>query len=87
VAISDRQRQLAPELNWAGTVHNALRVADWPLREDKDDYALFLGRFHPDKAPHLALDAAHRAGVPLVLAGKCPNRSRKPTSTGRHSPG
>ncbi|MEU4744415.1 glycosyltransferase family 4 protein [Actinosynnema sp. NPDC023658] len=71
VAISDRQRELAPELNWVGTVHNALRLGDWPFRERKEDYALFLGRFHPDKAPHLALDAAHAAGVPLVLAGKC----------------
>lgn len=71
VAISDRQRTLAPELNWIRTVHNALRLRDWPFRADKDDYALFLGRFHPDKAPHLALDAAHQAGVPLILAGKC----------------
>ncbi|WP_020417521.1 glycosyltransferase family 4 protein [Amycolatopsis sp. ATCC 39116] len=71
VAISDRQRELAPGLNWIGTVHNALRLADWPFESEKDDYALFLGRFHPDKAPHLALEAAHRAGLRLVLAGKC----------------
>ena len=71
VAISERQRVLAPELNWVATVHNALRLRDWPFRSRKEDYALFLGRFHPDKAPHLALDAAHAAGVPLVLAGKC----------------
>ena len=71
VAISDRQRVLAPELNWVATVHNALRLRDWPFRSRKEDYALFLGRFHPDKAPHLALEAAHAAGVPLVLAGKC----------------
>jgi glycosyltransferase involved in cell wall biosynthesis len=71
VAISDRQRELAPDLNWTATVHNALRVEDWPFQEQKDDYALFLGRFHPDKAPHLALDAAHAAGLRLVLAGKC----------------
>ncbi|WP_435120828.1 glycosyltransferase family 4 protein [Amycolatopsis thermoflava] len=71
VAISDRQRELAPGLNWIGTVHNALRLADWPFQSEKDDYALFLGRFHPDKAPHLALEAAHRAGLRLVLAGKC----------------
>nr|WP_279630552.1 MULTISPECIES: glycosyltransferase family 4 protein [Amycolatopsis] len=71
VAISNRQRELAPGLNWIGTVHNALRLADWPYQSEKDDYALFLGRFHPDKAPHLALEAAHRAGLRLVLAGKC----------------
>jgi len=71
VAVSGRQRALAPGLNWAGTVHNAVRVADWPFRARKRDYAVFLGRFCPDKAPHLALEAAHAAGLPLVLAGKC----------------
>ncbi|NNH71825.1 glycosyltransferase [Nocardia uniformis] len=71
VAISDRQRELAPDLNWAGRVHNALRTEDWPFQPVKEDYALFLGRYTPDKAPHLALAAAHAVGLPLVLAGKC----------------
>jgi glycosyltransferase involved in cell wall biosynthesis len=71
VAISERQRQLAPELNWAARVHNAIRVDSFPFRRDKQEYALFLGRFHPDKAPHLALEAAHAVGLPMVLAGKC----------------
>ena len=71
IAISDRQRELAPDLNWVGRVHNALRVLDWPFRADKQDYALFLGRFAPYKGAHLAVRAAHEAGIPLVLAGKC----------------
>ncbi len=71
VAISDRQRALAPDLNWAGRVHNALRVQDWPFQPVKQDYALFLGRFTAEKGPHLALTAAHAVGMPLILAGKC----------------
>jgi glycosyltransferase involved in cell wall biosynthesis len=71
VAISHRQRVLAPELNWVGTVHNAVRVEQWPFQDTKRGYALFLGRFSPDKGAHTALDAAHAAGLPLVLAGKC----------------
>ncbi|QLY34153.1 glycosyltransferase [Nocardia huaxiensis] len=71
VAISDRQRRNAPDLNWVGRVHNALRVEDWPFRAEKEDYALFLGRFTECKAPHLALEAAHAADLPLILAGKC----------------
>jgi glycosyltransferase involved in cell wall biosynthesis len=71
VAISERQRELAPDLNWIGTVHNAVRVDDWPFQPDKGAYGLFLGRFSPDKGAHLALDAAHAVGLPLVLAGKC----------------
>lgn len=71
VAISRRQASLAPELNWKATVHNGLRPSAWPFAHSKGEYALWLGRYHPDKAPHLALEAAHEAGIPLVLAGKC----------------
>ncbi len=71
IAISDAQRSSAPDLAWAATVHNAIRSETFPFRAQKDDYALFLGRFHSDKAPHLAIDAARAAGLPIVLAGKC----------------
>ena len=34
------------------------------------NYLLWLGRVCPEKAPHLAIDAAERAGLPIVLAGQ-----------------
>ena len=71
VAISENQRRSAAELNWAGTVHNAIDVSSFPFRDRKDDYVLFLGRFHETKGPHLAIDAARAAGVRILLAGKC----------------
>jgi glycosyltransferase involved in cell wall biosynthesis len=71
VAISDAQRSSAPDLPWAARVHNAIRAETFPFRAEKEDYALFLGRFHPEKSPHLAIDAARAAGLPIVLAGKC----------------
>ena len=71
VAISKAQRSSAPDLAWSATVHNAIRADTFPFRAEKDDYAVFLGRFHPEKAPHLAIDAARAAGLPIVLAGKC----------------
>jgi len=77
VAISDRQQELAPDLNWVGRVHNALRVQEWPFQAAKGDYALFLGRFAPYKGAHLAVQAAHQAGVPVVLAGKCNEPAEK----------
>lgn len=77
VAVSDRQRELAPDLNWIGRVHNALRVEEWPFQTEKRDYVLFLGRFAPYKGAHLAVQAAHQAGVPLVLAGKCNEPAEK----------
>jgi glycosyltransferase involved in cell wall biosynthesis len=71
VAISDVQRASSPDLAWSATVHNAIRAETFPFRADKDEYAIFLGRFHPHKAPHLAIDAARAVGMPIVLAGKC----------------
>ena len=71
VAISAAQRRAAPGLPWVGTVHNAVDVTTFPYREAKDDMLLFLGRLHPDKAVHLAIDAARAAGLPIVVAGKC----------------
>src|SRR5205807_142473 len=47
VAISQAQRRAAPQLPWAGMVHNGIRVADYPYRADKEDFALFLGRLSP----------------------------------------
>ena len=51
VAISENQRRSAADLNWAGTVHNAIDVSSFPFRDRKDDYVLFLGRFHADQGP------------------------------------
>jgi glycosyltransferase involved in cell wall biosynthesis len=71
VAISEAQRRSAPDLTWLGTVHNAVDVTTFPYRADKGDELLFLGRLHPDKGAHLAIDAARGAGLPIVVAGKC----------------
>jgi glycosyltransferase involved in cell wall biosynthesis len=71
VAISEAQRTAAPALRWSGMVHNAVQVAEFPFRADKDDYALFLGRLSPDKGLHLAIEAAAEAGLRLVVAAKC----------------
>ncbi len=70
VAISDAQRALAPDLSWVATVRNGIDVASFPFQQAKEDWVLFVGRFNPDKAPHLAIDAAQAAGRRIVLAGK-----------------
>jgi glycosyltransferase involved in cell wall biosynthesis len=77
VAISEAQRSHAPELPWAATVHNSVRVSTFPFRAEKEPFALFLGRMNPTKGPHLAIDAARAAGLPIVLAGKCSEPAEK----------
>jgi glycosyltransferase involved in cell wall biosynthesis len=70
VAISDAQRRLRPEMNWLATVHNGIDVDSYPVGVGDGDYLLFLGRFHPDKGAHLAIEVARRTGHRLILAGK-----------------
>jgi glycosyltransferase involved in cell wall biosynthesis len=68
VAISESQRSMGPpDLRWAGVVHNGIPMDNYPYREDKEDFLFFLGRADEEKAPHLAVEAARRAGRRLVM--------------------
>jgi hypothetical protein len=40
------------------------------VRRKRRNFALFLGRVCREKGPHLAIEAAKRAGIPLVIAGE-----------------
>jgi glycosyltransferase involved in cell wall biosynthesis len=77
VAVSESQRSLMPELRYAGVVYNGIDVEAYPLREEKDDFVLFLGRAGLEKGPHLAVRAAREAGVRLYLAVKVANQSEQ----------
>jgi glycosyltransferase involved in cell wall biosynthesis len=48
---------------------NGVDLRRWPVGDGAGGYAVWSGRLVPEKAPHLAVDAARRAGVPIVLAG------------------
>jgi glycosyltransferase involved in cell wall biosynthesis len=69
VAISEDQarRELVPNID---IVHHGIPLADYDYRTKKRDYLLFLGRMAPCKGPHLAIEAARRARLPLKLAGE-----------------
>jgi glycosyltransferase involved in cell wall biosynthesis len=70
VAISQAQLDAAPpEMGGGCVVHNPIDCEEWPFREEKDDFLLWIGRMSPDKGPHRAIAAAREAGAPLVLAG------------------
>ena len=51
-------------------IPHGIPVTDYTWTEDKDDYVAFLGRMAPCKGPHLAIDAAKRAGRRIKLAGE-----------------
>ena len=47
IAISDRQRELAPDLNWVGRVHNALRVSGLAVPGRQAGLRAVSGPLHP----------------------------------------
>ncbi len=51
-------------------VHHGIPIDDYTCSSSKEDYVAFLGRMAPCKGPHLAIQAARRAGVRLKLAGE-----------------
>jgi glycosyltransferase involved in cell wall biosynthesis len=67
VSISDSDR--APGLNYLATVYNGIDLSLYPLRERSGDDLIFLGRIHPDKGVHLAIEVARLSGLPLLIAG------------------
>jgi glycosyltransferase involved in cell wall biosynthesis len=71
VALSEsaRTRETLP-VRFVGVVPNGIDMSryDVPLQK-KEDYFVWLGRFTPEKGAHLAIEAARKAGVPLILAG------------------
>jgi glycosyltransferase involved in cell wall biosynthesis len=70
VSISDCQRQPIPWANWQATIQHGLPENAFALREDAEDYLLFLGRMMPEKRPDLAIEIARRAGLRLKMAAK-----------------
>ena len=69
--VSDSQRLTFMDLpRVLGVVRNGIDVERFPMGGQKSDYLLWLGRVCPEKAPHLAIAAAQRAGLPIVVAGQ-----------------
>ncbi len=67
VSISDSDR--APGLNYLATVYNGIDLSLYPLQRSRGDDLIFLGRIHPDKGVHLAIEVARLSGLPLLIAG------------------
>jgi glycosyltransferase involved in cell wall biosynthesis len=73
VSISDSDR--APGLNYLATVYNGIDLELYPLQESGGDDLIFLGRIHPDKGVHLAIEVARLSGLPLLIAGIIQDKS------------
>ncbi len=83
ISISRDQLRHLPGLSAVGTVYNPIpdifdfRGAEnteivWPEKIGlrAGSYLAWVGRFSPEKRPHIAMKVAIRTGIPLVMAGK-----------------
>ena len=73
VSISNSDR--APGLNYLATVYNGIDLSLYPMQETGGDHLIFLGRIHPDKGVHLAIEVARLSGLPLLIAGIIQDRT------------
>jgi glycosyltransferase involved in cell wall biosynthesis len=70
VALSRYQARQAPDgLDVVAVIGNPIVVDDYPFRDEKDDYLLWIGRLNDDKGPNRAIAAAEEADARLLLAG------------------
>jgi glycosyltransferase involved in cell wall biosynthesis len=69
VCISDAQckRESMPHMR---TIHHGIDLSLYRLVESKQQYLSFIGRIAPIKGTHIAIEVAHRTGVPLKIAGE-----------------
>ena len=64
------QRDCPPTRLPMHIVENGIPIDRLQSRVHKRDYVVALGRICPEKGFHIALDAARRARVPMILAGE-----------------
>ncbi len=69
VCISQFQCQGEP-MPRKRTIHHGIRVSDYRLQKEKQQYLSFIGRIAPIKGTHLAIEIAKQSGVPLKIAGE-----------------
>ena len=67
VSISNSDRM--PGLNYVATVYNGIDLSLYPFQHKGGDDLVFLGRIHPDKGVHLAIEVALLSGRRLIIAG------------------
>ena len=74
VAVSNSLAEEWCPLTTADVVYNGIDVDSWPYAsKTQSGQALWYGRFVPEKAPHLAIQAALLAGYSINIAGPVGN--------------
>ncbi len=71
VSISDSQRKLAPDLNYAKTIYHGIDIASFESRTDgAGNGFVFLGTLSENKGLDIAVNTARELNVSLTIAGE-----------------
>ncbi len=84
-SISNSDRD--PGLDYVATTYNGVDPARFTFVDRPGDYLVFLGRFHPEKGTHLAIEIAQRAGIRLKIAAIPQDRRYFETQVAPHIDG
>lgn len=66
VSISDADR--SSELDYISTVYHGIEIEKYEFSKRHGEGLVFLGRIHPDKGVHLAIEVAKKTGIKLTIA-------------------
>ncbi len=72
VSISEAMVATAPDAirpQLLGTVHNAVKLEEWPFQPRKSDYFVTLARFTKDKGQDIAIKLCQKLGIKLRMSG------------------
>lgn len=72
VSVSTAQRRGLPDAGWVANVPHGLPVDLYRPRLKRGSYLAYVGRISPEKSVHVAIEVAHRSGLPLVIGGRPP---------------
>jgi len=67
IAISESDK--SAELDYIATIHHGIDLKQFTYQPESQDYLLFLGRIHPDKGVHDAIEVARKTDKRLIIAG------------------
>jgi glycosyltransferase involved in cell wall biosynthesis len=69
-ALSSYQWEQYPDIPLLAVIHHGLDPSSLTFQQKPLDYLCFIGRFISSKGPHLAIELAHKVGIPLRMAGE-----------------
>jgi glycosyltransferase involved in cell wall biosynthesis len=69
VAVSEHQQRNAPDMAWVNAIHPGIPIGRHPLKSSHAGPCAYVGPLLKDHGAGPAIEAAHRAGRPIALAG------------------